>query len=164
MTVDREPDFIHPSEHVCEIDPEYGIGIEGGSDSDNYRSDSWYVDRQFYRLTTMRVWKDAQAISGLEVKYVPPLGYKGWPDYIKMYGYEHLQPADVDPTQISFTKDLEYIEICVDQHLLGFRFKEYDEDDVKSLVTETVVDNVCPGKKGWQKIHLKTDPDTGEPL
>ena len=96
MTVDREPDFIHPSEHVCEANN--GKGIEGGSDSDNYRSDSWYVDRQFYRLTTMRVWKDAQAISGLEVKYVPPQGYKGWPDYIKMYGYEHLQPANVEPT------------------------------------------------------------------
>ena len=151
ITVDREPDFLHPTEHVCET------SIDGTSESDNYRSDTWYVDTQFYRLTTIKVWKDSQAFSGIEVTYTPPDGYIGWPEYRKMFGYEHLQAGGTTPEEITFTKDLEYIEICADDHIKGFKFLEYDE----STETELIADAACTN---WQKIDLKTDPSSGEPL
>ena len=78
-TEDREPDFIASSEGECLTNIQ-------GTVLTNAEVNKWNVERQFYRLSKVKIWYSGIDTSGFEVTYSPPDDYTGWQELLNMFG------------------------------------------------------------------------------
>ena len=106
-----------------------------GTVTDNDVEDTWYVSKQYYMLTKMKMYKNWGNTSGFEVTYepYPSSEFSGWPTETHLFGNIHLNGIYVE--EITFSQDLEQIEICLDNWTVynkhdieGFWFLEYNKD------------------------------------
>jgi hypothetical protein len=79
LIVNKEPDFLPASEYECNDNIE-------GTVNDNNVVNTWYLDKRFYRLTKVKMWKDDVEVSGFEVTYSPPDDFIGWSELTNVFG------------------------------------------------------------------------------
>ena len=103
--VDRDPDYIRPTE------PECSQNIEGTVLTNSY-DDEWSVPFKFYRLTKVKLWHNSGTdATGFEVTYEAPDEYIGWEPITRTFGLTD----GITQTETDLTYDLEEIGICVDK-------------------------------------------------
>ena len=59
-----------------------------GTVTDNPEEDTWYVSKQYYMLTKVKMYKNQGNTSGFEVTYepYPPSEFSGWPEETHLFG------------------------------------------------------------------------------
>ena len=57
-----------------------------GTELTNAQVSKWNVERQFYRLSKVKIWKAGIDTNGFEVTYSPPDDYTGWQELLNMFG------------------------------------------------------------------------------
>ena len=81
--MDKEPDFIPFIEGECLDANDFE-----GTVNDNEGFTTWTVGLKYYRLSKVKMWKNASNTSGFEVTFTPPDGFTGWPTLTKMFGFD----------------------------------------------------------------------------
>ena len=93
---------------------------------------TWYVDKKFYRLTSIKVFHDnlSSFSPGFEVTFsADPIETSGWPDIVQMFNSDYGFPFS---TIATFAYDLIEVASCVDDSTSidadfeSFKFKEED--------------------------------------
>ena len=92
----------------------------------NREDDMWFAQYQYYRLTSITMYKSHARISGFSVKYEVPDDedeFTGWDSFEKLFGYMHL---DTETETVNLDNDLQALEICgFDKEFAGFNLIEY---------------------------------------
>ena len=58
-----------------------------GSIGTNPETETWYIPHRYYRLTSVKMYKNSANTSGFEVTYSPPDEFDGWETQSHLFGY-----------------------------------------------------------------------------
>ena len=71
--------------------------------------DIWTTSHKRFYMTSLKVWKDANTLSGVEATFSQPSSFNGWPDETQMFGATTLTSHY---EEFNLTDEIMRISLC----------------------------------------------------
>ena len=69
----------------------------------------WTASNKRFYMTSLKVWKDANTLSGVETTFSQPASFSGWPDETQMFGSTALTSHY---EEFNLTDEIKRISLC----------------------------------------------------